>query len=64
MNLASKQMAVKRTVYGSGGVAQEFVEKEAIQNELVEQVLRLAPYDGVPINKYTLFGKKYVYIKL
>lgn len=53
MNLASKQMAVKRTVYGSGGVAQEFVEKEAIQNELVEQVLRLAPYDGVPINKFT-----------
>ena len=33
MNLASKQMAVKRTVYGSGGVAQEFVEKEAIQND-------------------------------
>lgn len=59
MNLASKQMAAKRTVYGSGGVVQEFVEKEAIQNELVEQVLRLAPYDGVPINKYTLLDDCY-----
>lgn len=57
--MASKQIAAKRTVFGAGGAVQEFVEKESIQNELMEQVLKLAPYDGIPVDKYTLLDDCY-----
>ena len=57
--MSGKQIGMKRTVVGSDGAVREYTEKEAFRNEYLEQLMSLAPYSGMSVNKYELLDNAY-----
>ena len=57
--VGNKRVGIRRTVTGSDGEVRTFTESEDIYNELIEQLLATAPYNGILVNKFELLDNAY-----